>query len=151
MYIYIYRWACVQMYAYAARVASSQESRDPSAPMPWPRWEVWARHVDQKFRQSDVFSLDLSEKKLHSFANSRKVFNNCTKDADQRTPHYDTLNNTAIVSYDADLKGRVVDMDRDTDRSWMSTRARVEEAKGKKCSDGARFADLSKLSKTPRG
>ena len=33
----------------------------------------------------------------------------------------------------------------------MSTRARVEEAKGKKCSDNAPFANAHKLSKYPAG
>ncbi|CAE7309498.1 unnamed protein product [Symbiodinium necroappetens] len=70
--------------------------------------------------------------------------NDYGKDADQRAPHYDTLKNAAIVS-DDDLKRRVAETDRDTDRSWMATRPRVEEATGKKCSDSARYADQQKL------
>ena len=47
--------ACHIFCGYRDRVASSQESRGPSAQMPWPRREVRARHDEKKLRKSDEF------------------------------------------------------------------------------------------------
>ena len=56
-----------------ARVASSQESRGPSAHMPRSRWEVWTCHVDKRCK-GGKFIQDLSEQKIESFAKIFKIF-----------------------------------------------------------------------------
>ena len=71
----------------------------------------------------------------------QKFFDNAKdgykKDADQRTPDYETLKNkAAVVSYDINLKRRDVEIDSDTDGNRMSSRARVKEAEGKDTADG---------------
>ena len=73
IYIYIYMSMCIyiymSVYIYSgpeSPVVRNLEDPRPSAQMPWPRWEVWARHADQKFRKSDECSLDLSEKKIQT-------------------------------------------------------------------------------------
>ena len=65
------------------------------------------------------------------------------KDAGQKTADY---KKPAMVSYDVGLKRRVLAMDRDTDRNWMSTTARVDGGRGKG-SSGSAPLDLHKFSK----
>ena len=67
VYMYVYMYIYIYAYIYSgpeSPVVRNLEDPRPSAQMPWPRWEVWARHADQKFRTSDECSLDLSEKKI---------------------------------------------------------------------------------------
>eukprot|EP00439_Symbiodinium_sp_Y106_P015072 s6009_g2.t1 len=97
--------------------------------MPWPRWEVRARHADKKFHKSDEFSQDLLEETVEFFALILKNFFDSSKDyykkdADQRNRHDNVLKNkTAVVSYDFGLKRRGLEIDRYTDSSRKSTKA----------------------------
>ncbi|CAE6964643.1 unnamed protein product [Symbiodinium sp. CCMP2592] len=98
--------------------------------MPWPIWEVRARHVDKNFRQCDEFSQALLVvEKIQSFATILPKFFDYEKDADHRTPDCDMLKISAyVVSFNYGLKRRVLKTFRNADCSWMSTRARVAEA-----------------------
>ena len=49
--------------------------------MPWPRWEVRARHDNKKLHKSDEFSQDLLDEKAQFFASlPEKIFDSAEDD-----------------------------------------------------------------------
>ena len=57
-YVYIYT---LYTYLHTYMYTPGRESpivRNLKAPMPWPRWEVWAHPADKKYHKSDEFSQD---------------------------------------------------------------------------------------------